>query len=794
MADYSVVGHRIPKLDAREKVTGRGMYAGDLYMEGMLYGKIVRCWEHAHATVKKIDFSDAKKVPGVVKCLGPKDVTQRQYNTTIMKLLVPAVFADVFGEIADLNIFNPRVKHQGDAVCGIIAKTEEAAERAAEKVKITYEPLPVVLTAAESKRKDAPQFTPLKPGNLAANFPEAFFPGNAYGQDTPDGQTAAEHMKEADLVLEETYYCPRQKQVQMENHTYIAKYDDRGRLTCWTSTQMPKPVQNLLAELFELPLTRVRVVQTPVGGAFGCRLGMIGEPHTCAMAMAVPGRPVKVEYLREEDWVASESRASGHMKVKAGFKKDGTPVALDVHYEVLKGGYYTHGSGPPFCTAAFVYGMYKWPAVATRADIWFNNMVPYGAYQGYGNPENTFAVEQIVDRACSKLGIDPIEWRKKWHKGIGDDTWLKGVKFASCGLDDCIEKARKAIQWDKKKKEYGKMKGTKRRGLGIGVMQHTSGAWPMLLEYTNLVMRLNEDCTVEMMVSVSDLGTGGHTAISQIASEVLGWPMDDVHLKCCDSDCNGFDIGAHASRTIYCVGRAVSQGAEKLKQELVERAAKNLQVQPCDLAWGEDKEIYCTWDPEKHINARQIAKESIYSFDDPTSGKTIGCPGQIVVTGDDFVKHCSPPFSASCAEVEVDTETGEVTVLSFYNAHDIGKAIHPPSVEGQLEGGSQKGFGYVLTEDIYYDKNGLCLNNDFTDYKMLGPSDMPQEMGAILVESAPDPLGPYGAKSCGESALMGPIGSVANAIYDAIGIQITEAPITPERVLAAIRKNGGVKK
>ena len=700
MSTYQTIGQRIPKLDAREKVTGRGMYAGDLRMEGMLYGKIVRCWEYAHAEIVSIDFTEAAKVPGVVKCLGPDDVTTRPYNTTIMKLLVPAVFSDVFGEIADLNIFNRRVKHQGDMVCGIIATTEKAAERAAERVKITYKPLPVIMTAAESKQADAIQFTPLKPGNLAANFPEAFFPNNLYGYNAEDGKDCLEKMEEADLVVEDTFYVPRQKQVQMENHCYIAQYDDRGRLNVWTSTQMPKLVQNLIGELFALPMTKVKVVQTPIGGGFGCRLGMIAEPQACAMAMAVPGRPVKVEFLREEDWVASESRASGDFYVKAGFKKDGTPVALYGDYQVLKGGYYTHGSGPPFCTAAFMHGMYKWQAEGCKADIWFNNMVPFGAYRGYGNPENTFGVEQLIDRACDQLGIDPIEWRKQWAKGIGDETWLKGVKFASSGLDDCIAAAKDNIQWAAKKKKYARQSGVKRRGLGIGIMQHTSGAWPMLLEHSNVIMRLNEDCTVEIMASVSDLGTGAHTAVTQMAAEALGWPMQDVHLKCCDSDVNGFDIGAHASRTIYCVGRAVMTVAEDLKSQLFERAAQNLQIKVEDLAWGEDKEIYCRWDPAKRINARTIAEQSIYSFDDPTTGKTIGIPGQIVAHYSDFVKHCSPPFAACCAEVEVDIETGEVTVLALSNAHDIGKAIHPPSVEGQLEGGAHQGLGYILSEDI----------------------------------------------------------------------------------------------
>ena len=235
-----------------------------------------------------------------------------------MKLLVPEIFGEVFGEIADLNIFNKIVKHQGDAICGVIARTEEAAERAADKIKVTYEPLPVYMTCEESKAEGAKKngylFTPLKPGNKAFDLPASFFPGNRYGWNDKDGKTAVQLFDKCDYVIEDTFYVPKQKQCQMENHSYVAHYDERGRLNFWTSTQMPKPVQVLIAELFELPMTRVRQVQTMVGGGFGGRLGMIGEPQACAMAMAVPGHPVRMEFLREEDWVASETRYPGTLR------------------------------------------------------------------------------------------------------------------------------------------------------------------------------------------------------------------------------------------------------------------------------------------------------------------------------------------------------------------------------------------------------------------------------------------------------------------------------------------------
>ncbi|MCU0581939.1 MAG: molybdopterin-dependent oxidoreductase, partial [Syntrophales bacterium] len=267
------------------------MYAADLVFPGMLYGKIVRCLKYAHAKVTKLDLSEAAKVPGVVKVLGPKDVTQKGYNTGVLDLMVPEPVGQMLGDIEEQYVFTDWVKHQGDAIAGIIAKTEEAAECAAEKIVVEYEPLPVYLTAEESSKPDAVQFSPLKAGNKAFELPAMMFPNNIYGW----GDAEAE-MKNADLIVENTFYTPKCKQCQMEPHAYVAYFDDQGRINCWTSTQMPKCVHAKIARLFQLPMTKVKINQTVVGGGFGGRLGMIGEPETCAMAMAVPGKYVKVQY------------------------------------------------------------------------------------------------------------------------------------------------------------------------------------------------------------------------------------------------------------------------------------------------------------------------------------------------------------------------------------------------------------------------------------------------------------------------------------------------------------------
>ncbi len=783
----TVIGKRIPKVDSGDKATGRAVYAGDITLSGMYYGKIVRCWEYAHARIKTLDFSDALKVPEVIKILGPDDVAKKCYNTTVVKLLVPEAVNDVFGEIADINIFNKTVKHQGDAICGIIAATEEAAERAAEKIKITYEPLPVYLTAEasieEGKKKNGYLFTDLKPGNLACELPEAFFPGKSYGWNDKKGRTPDQLWDECDLIVEDTFTVPKQKQCQMENHAYVAFYDEGGCLNIWTSTRMPKPVQVLLAELFELPLSRVRLVQPTVGGGFGARLGMIGEPHVCALAMAVPGHPVRMEFLREEDFVASETRYPGIIRMKMGFKKNGVPVCVAAHFTARKGGYYTHGLGPLYCAAAFLHGLYKWSAMKMKADAYYTNEAPAGAFRGYGNPQIAFAQEQLIERMCTILGFDPIEWRKRWHKSTGDETWLQGCASSSDGLNDCLESAAKEMGWYEKQKRYKKQTGSKRRGIGLGITSQTNGAWPLMLEHTTCTAKLNEDCTVELTASISDLGTGGYTVITQLAAETLGFPVEDIRLKPEDIDKLGFDIGAYVSSTLYCVAPAVMEACRSLRKRLLERAGQLLGVETDLLEIDDTKTIVVKDIPgHKKIHLSRVAADcagnSSYNF----RAKNNQFPEQIQTTSNYYSQYSMAPFGATMTEVEVDIETGEVVVLKIVHAHDIGRAIHPPSVEGQLEGGLQQGLGFLLSEDYFYDDRGRVLNNNFNDYKMFGPSDMP-EVKIILVETAPNPSGPLGAKNCGESALIGAICSCANAIYNAVGMQFTEAPITPEKIV-----------
>jgi xanthine dehydrogenase molybdenum-binding subunit len=778
-SDFKVVGKNVPKVDAKIKVTGRAQYADDVPLPNALHARIVRCMQYAHAKVTKLDISKAEKMPGVVKILVPEDIAKyNTYNTGVMDLFAPEELNAVWGEIGEEPIFTDYVKHQGEALCGIVAKTEAQAEAAAEMVEVEYEPLPVYLTTEEAAHPDAVQFTPEKPGNIAYKVPGMLFPEGFYGYGDIDKGFA-----ESDLIYEEDFYLPKQKHCQMEPHSYIAQFDDQDRLNIWTSTQMPKPVQTKMHQIFGLPMSRVKVNQTTIGGGFGTRLGLIGEPYVAAMALALPGRVIKLNYTREEDWVASETRHSGRFKLKMGFKKDGTPVVYDAFATYEKGAYYTHG-GVVWISGILARGTYKFENFRFDGNATFNNKVPCGAFRGYGNPQQALCMEQLIQRMCTETGIDTIEWHKKWHREAGGDPWGFGVPTMNCGADEVLERGVKSFDWYGKKENNAEQSGPIRRGTGMMLGAHCSAGFPVLLEHTVAQVTLNEDATAIINCSISDLGCGNHTAITQIAAETLGFAMEDVYLKWGDSDANAFDIGAHASRTIWTAGRAVKEACEDAMKQVFAKAAKFLKVDPADLVM-EDKKIFTLEDQDKIVDLKELLWKGIYAFMNPEDFQFKFDRGQIIGKASFMPFANNPGWYACFVELEIDTETGEWKVLECTYVNDIGQAIHPPSVEGQLEGGIQQGLGFSLSEEMYYDENGLILNNSFTDYKMFGPTDMPK--CDIQLVNSEEQYGPYGARGVGEAGLCAPGPAVANAIFDAVGISIPEAPFTPEKILKAIK-------
>ncbi len=419
---------------------------------------------------------------------------------------------------------------------------------------------------------------------------------------------------------------------------------------------------------------------------------------------------------------------------------------------------------------------YEFESMHQEIEAIYTNHLACGAMRGFGGMQSSFVRETLVDEACEKIGMDPIQFRKKYHRGVGGLGWFPSTAISSCGLDECLDVGAEKIGW-KEKRGKKQFDGAVKRGMGVAAMGWLSGAQPMLLEHTNATLKFNEDGGCSLIVSPGNLGQGVAGSLAQIAAEALGIDFDDVKVILGDTDVTGFDIGTHASRGCYCLGLAVLKAAGMARKKFLARAAAKLKVAPEDLEM-EEKKIFVKSDPEKSVNYKDIAFDLIYNYER-------NCQ-QLVIHATVEPAEFAPPWQAGFAEVEVDTQTGVVKVIKWVTAHDIGKAINPTVVEGQLEGGASQGIGFALFEDpVISPENGAMLTDGFDKYKIPTTLDMP-EHEAVLVELG-DPTGPFGAKSVGESGLFLQAPAIANAIYDAVGVRVREVPMTPEKVLAAIR-------
>jgi xanthine dehydrogenase molybdenum-binding subunit len=757
-----VIGKSVAKKDAIEKVKGKAVYTGDMKLPGMLVGKVLRS-PHAHAEIVKIDTGRAKALPGVKAVLTFEDTPKIKYN---MAGFPPS---GVFPLPEDQYILSEKARFVGDGIAAVAAVDEDTALEALKLIEVEYRVLPAVFDIESVLNGEGSQIHNESPElfdaqrNLVTQFTQPFVVG-----DVEKG------FAEADLVLEETYSTHKVFHCSLEPCSVsIASYDDSGRLTVWSSTQMPYLVRRLLAQSLDMPIGMVRVIKPYVGGAFGSRLGMVNEPLAALLAK-ITKAPVKVEYDREESFLASEGRHPGLYKIKTGIKKDGTFTARQLIGWYDTGAYATHGPSQAAVQGAWFVGMYKCPNVNYQGTTVYTNTPLSGAYRGYGNPQIVFAVESHNDSLAEKLGIDPLEIRLKNHPCAGEIWPWTGWHIESCGLEEAIERGAKAIGWKEKRgvRQNGKIK----RGVGMGFMMHVSGARPILHENAGAFIKMNEDGSVNVITGSTDVGQGSTTTLAQIVAEELGISYGDVHMSVAgtDTDTAPFDIGSHASRQAYSAGYAVQLAASKIKEQLLDQAAEMLKTAKEELV-AEGGRVYIVADREQSLSYAQIATqahfgEKGYQFLSAVSTQPPGDP---------------PVYAAQFAEVEVDTETGIVKVVKMAAGHDVGRAINPRVVEGQIEGSLHHGIGYATIECMVLDKEkGRWLNGNFHDYKLMTAVDMP-EIDSIVVE-APSKTGAFGVKSVGESGLVPTAAAIANAVYDAIGVRITDLPITPEKVLAAL--------
>ncbi len=761
--EFSAVGKRIIQKDTPIKATGAARYGTDIKLPGMLVGKVLRS-PYPHARIKRIDKSRAEKIPGVKAVISLEDTPKILYASSFRdQPMAPS------GSLQkpDEYILVDKARYVGDAVAAVAAVSEQVAEEALNAIKVEYEELPFVTNPRDAIKPGAPVIHDYAPDNVAARVSYPMAEG-----DVEKG------FKECDVIAEGSYFVTKQVACYLETQTTIGDVDANGRVTCYSPCQLAFPLRRELAKIFNLPEGMVNVVTPFVGGSFGARLSVYNEPIGVALALKAR-KPVKIEYSMEENFTCVHTRTGDEYTVKMGFKKDGTLHAMQISVLTWAGGYIGRAQLAGGIMLIWGMGHYRCPNRAGDCVIAYCNITPSGAQRGYGNSEVMWGVEQTMDMGAEKLGIDPVELRLKNIKKVGEHSNIGTMGFQpiqSYYLEDCLNVGAEKIDW---KEKWGAEKGgVKRRGVGVATMTHCSGAYPLLIEHSGAMVKFNEDGSVNLIINPGSPGTHIWGTLSQIAAEELGIYPEDFHVVAGETDKTLFDLGSHASRSTYVTGTAVMLAAREAKGQMLERAGKMLDVAPDELE-VKDRKIYVKSAPEKGLSVAEVVSSAMWDL----KGASLNIAGKSSFAA----TAASPPTAAYFAEVEVDTETGEVEVLKFTTVQDCGTAINPMTVEGQCEGGIQQGIGYALTEDFFVNKDTGALESDnFNTYKMPCSLDIP-EMDVIILNK-PDPLGPFGAKGVGEPASVGVAPAIANAIYNAVGVRITELPVTPEKVLAALKE------
>ncbi len=770
-----IIGQRIPKLDAPDKATGRIAYGHDIRLRGMLHGGILYS-QHPHARVLKVDTSKAEKVPGVKAVLTAADNP-----------------GTLFGYGKDNTPFKGEVvRSLRDEVAGVVAVDEDTAQEALSLIDVTYEPLPALFSAQEAMEPGAPLIHPERRSNLFQRY--SYDHGNlASGED------------ESDVIVENTFHLPYVAHACMETSVVVADFDHSGSLTLWSTTQIPFLLQRDLSEALDIPGNQIRIIQTAIGGAFGRGLDIYPyEPVAALMALKV-GRPVRLSFSRYEEFLASPVRQPAEVTVRAGARRDGRITFRDVSIVLDIGAYVSWGSVTPLVMMETTASLYRVPHVRFRADCVYTNNPITGAMRGYGNPQSTFFVETIMDQLAEELKMDPVDFRVRNANTPNSET-PQGLIITSCGMKECLEAvaasadrniniqgsgstARRDIPAQSDGSKIPAPQSSLKRGVGFAATLNVGGGARIYRsDGCGATVKVDDFGHVSLVTGSTEIGQGSETILAQIVAETLGVKIKDVTVINSDTDVKPWDVGVHASRTTFIAGNAAYLAAAQARSQIFETAAEVLGVMPDELV-AQDGLVSVRGDKERTVPIDKIVRRRHFrEGGQVVLGEGWYDPPTKLVDKDTYKGNISATygFGAQMAEVEVDIDTGVVRVLRLACANDVGRAINPMAVEGQIEGGAQMGLGYALTEELLV-KEGRVLNPDFLDYRLFTAADMPH-IETIIVETD-DPGGPFGAKGVGEMGGTPTAAAIANAVYDAVGVRMTELPMTPERVLAALEAN-----
>ncbi|MBI5606884.1 MAG: molybdopterin-dependent oxidoreductase [Deltaproteobacteria bacterium] len=779
MSTYNVINTRAPRLDAPAKATGQALYTDDLQFSNLLYGAILQS-PLAHARIKNIDLSKARKLPGVKAVVTARDLEIIPYGVS------PARYDETILAV-------DKVRYVGDEVAAVAAVDRETAQEAVELIKVDYEELPTVFDPFEAMAEGAPLIHEAYPRNLCGEVHQEF------------GDVEAA-FAQCDLIHEHKFVNKRQDAAFMEPNNCVAVFDHQGFLTLYSSTQVPHYVQRTVAMVLKIPVGRVRVVKSYVGGGFGPKASASTmELVGCLLSMKTL-RPVKMHFSREQVFLHSRGRHQFFHTFKTGVKKDGTLMALHNTCYLEGGAYSSFGIATVYYAGSLLGGPYKLPNMKYDGYRVYTNRPACGAQRGHGGVAARAGFEQQLDIIAEQLGIDPVEMRLQNIMETGDTT-CNELNMSSLGMKECIEAIRNQSDWKLKK---GKL--PKGRGIGIACGFFVSGAgYPIYRSDTyhaTVVIKLSEDGgTAQVLTGSAEIGQGSDTAFGMIAAEALGVRLEDVRVASGDTDYS-VDLGAYSSRQTLMTGHATKEAGEDAKRQVLEVLSETLNVPLNEISVSNGLIHFEGITPKFDAIRVGYMKEHRGWADSPAEGPLTFKEaarlaylkkGTIVGTGKykppklggsfkGAAVGTSPAYgcSAMMAEVSVDLETGEVTMEKITDAHDCGLAINRTQVEGQMEGSVSMGLGESLFEEVKFNEKGQILNASLGEYKIPTALDVPP-ITSLIIESG-EPNGPYGAKEVGEGGIMPVIPAILNAIYDATGVRINEMPLTSERIWKALKE------
>ena len=809
MSDFSIIGKPIAMVDAAGKTTGAGKYADDIKVPGMLVGKILHS-PYPHARIKSIDTSRAKALEGVVAVVTGEDAPN------------PYGILPVGHDETALAV--GKVRYVGDHVACVAAINEEIAEQALELIDVDYEPLPAWFDPEQSMKAETELIHENRPHNIEKDYHHVF--------GDPDAGLA-----QADYVHEARYIANEVTHAAMEPHCTLASFEldphtgKLGRLTVWSSTQVPYYLQHKLSLVLEMPMSQIRVIKPLVGGGFGGKSEIIPLEIIAAVAARAARAPVKITYTREEVFWAHRGRPRTIIDLKTGVKNDGRVTAVAAKVIQDGGAYCSYGVVTILYSGALLGALYDIPNIRFDGYRVLTNKPACGAMRGHGTVNVRFAFESQMDEIATHLQLDPAEVRRVNLLKPPTIT-VNGLRVLSYGLPECIDQVVTRSGWHERK---GKL--PKGRGLGVACSHYVSGAANSIIRsdmpHSTVNIKIDRDGGVVVYTGAAEIGQGSDTMTAQIVAEVLGCDLSRVRVIAADTDLTPIDLGSYSSRVTFMAGNAALRAAEDVKKNIVSAAARRMNCVAEDViirndhVWkrgampgDHDPDAAAILEEKDAPRGRvdgQILRGSVLQTRKEEGPKDHMSFEEAVVSAIDFhgaltgTGSYAPPmearggkhkgggvgpspaysYSAQVAEVSVDEETGEVTVHKIWAAHDCGRALNPVAVEGQVIGSVWMGLGQALEEEMVW-KDGLLMNPGMLEYRSPSSAESP-EIECIIVESV-DPEGPFGAKEAGEGSLAATIPAISNAIYDAVGVRLRESPFTPERILTALRAKNGMKR